>query len=644
MVDSAVLWRPHKQQAESSAMQALLRQQGIDSYPRLHQWSVDNPAQFWAAAAPLLGLHFSSAPDSTLVQPGDMLSARWFSGATLNYAEHLLRRTGEDAALIFFGESGERREVSWDQLRAQVAACAAGLRSSGVEIGDRVCGILPNCPEAIIAMLATASIGAVWSSCSPDFGSRGIVDRFGQIGPKVLFCADGYVYNGKQIELSGLVDEVMAGVDSIETAVNVPFAGLGWKKQAAGVVSWEAFLLPAAAPEFATLPFDHPLFVLYSSGTTGVPKCIVHGAGGTLLQHLKEHQLHTDIRPGDRLFYFTTCGWMMWNWLAGALASGATLILFDGSPFAADGRALWTMAEAERVTHFGTSARYLAAQEKAGIRPQQEFRLENLRTILSTGSPLAPTSFDYVYRDVASDVQLSSIAGGTDIISCFALGNPLLPVRRGELQCLGLGMSVEICADNGERLASGTGELVCTKAFPSMPVGFWNDPDRRAYRAAYFERFDGIWAHGDYAQRTAAHGLIIHGRSDAVLNPAGVRIGTAEIYRQVEKVDEVLDSVAIGQRWNGDERIVLFVALRDGVQLDQALESHIRQTIRSNTSPRHVPAKILEVPDIPRTISGKVVEIAVRSVVHGEPVKNRDALANPEALAHFADRAELQTS
>ncbi len=487
-------------------------------------------------------------------------------------------------------------------------------------------------------MLATSSIGAIWSSCSPDFGINGVVDRFGQIEPKVLFCADGYFYNGKQFDSLAAVKGVLERIPGIRKTIVVPF----WRDRPAlpdggRYCHWSSFRDDQYELSFAPVPFDHPLFIMYSSGTTGTPKCIVHGHGGTLLQHLKEHVLHCDIGAGDRVFYFTTCGWMMWNWLASVLATGASLILYDGAPFYEDGRILWRIADEERMTVFGTSAKYLAAQEKAGIRPRDEFGLAELKSVLSTGSPLAPAGFDYVYDAIAADVQLSSIAGGTDIISCFAAGNPVLPVRRGELQCLALGMAVDVFDEDGKSVRGEKGELVCTEAFPSMPVGFWNDPGDRRYHAAYFDRFPGVWAHGDHAEITASGGMIIHGRSDAVLNPGGVRIGTAEIYRQVEKLDEVIESIAIGQQWDDDVRVVLFVVLRDGVQLDDELRARIKKVIRDNTTPRHVPAKIIDVPEIPRTISGKIVELAVRAVVHGESVKNTDALANPQALEHFRD-------
>ena len=625
-------------------MHRFMQHTGHKDYDALYEWSIGEAPAFWESLCEFCDVRFDREPETTLARPHNIMDAGWFAGSQLNYAAHLLRYDGDKAAIAFFAEDGTRRELSRDELREQVAEIAAGLRAAGVSKGDRVGGFLPNCPEAVIAMLATTSLGAIWSSCSPDFGVNGVVDRFGQIEPKILFAVNGYYYNGKTCDTRPTIESVVGTVDSIRQTVMIPFAGgLGTEIPLANAIDWKDFAREGEALSFAPVDFDHPLYIMYSSGTTGAPKCIVHGHGGTLLQHLKEHILHTDIGEHDRLFYFTTCGWMMWNWMVSGLATGATLVLFDGAPFFNDGRILWQMAEDERVTVFGTSAKYISAQEKAGVRPKDEFSLPELRAVLSTGSPLAPESFDYVYDAIGDDLQLASISGGTDILSCFALGNPVLPVRRGELQCRGLGMAVEIWNDQGQSVVGEHGELVCTKPFPSAPVGFWNDPDGARYRAAYFERFEGIWAHGDFAEITDDGGLVIYGRSDAVLNPGGVRIGTAEIYRQVEKLDEIIESIAIGQNWNDDVRVVLFVVLREGIALDEDLQKRIRTVIRTNTTPRHVPAKIVAVPEIPRTKSGKIVELAVRSVVHGEPVKNTEALANPEALAHFANVAALAT-
>jgi acetoacetyl-CoA synthetase len=577
-----------------------------------------------------------------------MPGARFFPAAQLNFAANLLRFDDEQPALVFRNERGARRTLSYRALRAEVARVAAGLESAGVVAGDRVAGFLPNLPESVIAMLATASLGAIWSSCSPDFGVSGVLDRFGQIQPKVLFTADGYFYAGKRIESLAGVAELLTRLSSVEHVVVIPYlaprpqlAELG--PAAARARLWGELGSAAATAACAPLPFNHPLYILYSSGTTGAPKCIVHGAGGTLLQHQKEHLLHTDLRRTDRIFYFTTCGWMMWNWLISALACGATLVLYDGSPFHPDPGVLWQMAQEERLTVFGTSAKYLASLQKSNYVPRDAVDLTALRALLSTGSPLLPEGFDYVYRQVKAELQLASISGGTDIVSCFALGCPTRPVYRGEIQCRGLGMAVDIFDDDGRPLRGARGELVCTAPFPSMPVGFWNDPEGAKYRAAYFERFPGIWHHGDYAAITGHDGLVIYGRSDAVLNPGGVRIGTAEIYSAVERLPQIAEALAIGQDWQGDVRIVLFVRLQPGVALDEALRNEIRSTIRANTSPRHVPARIIAVPDLPRTRSGKITEVAVRNVVHGLPVKNVEALANPDALEHFRDLPELKT-
>ena len=577
-----------------------------------------------------------------------MPGARWFPHARLNFAENLLQRHDDGTAIIFWGEDKVRSRVTFAELQQEVSRLAQALRASGVKAGDRVAGYMPNLPGTVIAMLAAASVGAVWSSCSPDFGVPGVLDRFGQIAPKILFCADGYFYNGKTIDVIDRVAEISRHLPSVEKVIVVPytrrFPRVSALPRAIDVHDFMAPFSPRTI-EFERLPFDHPLYIMYSSGTTGVPKCIVHGAGGTLLQHLKEHQLHVDVKREDRMFYFTTCGWMMWNWLVSGLASGCGILLYDGSPFVRDGSILFDFADAEGMTIFGTSAKFIDALAKAGLKPAQTHKLERLRVMMSTGSPLAPEGFDYVYQNVKRDVNLASMSGGTDIISTFVLGNPVLPVWRGEIQCRGLGMKVEVFDEEGKSIRGAKGELVCTAPFPSMPVGFWDDADGKKYRAAYFEKYANVWCHGDYVELTAHDGMIIYGRSDAVLNPGGVRIGTAEIYRQVEQLDEIVESLVIGQDWpphqSGDVRVVLFVRLRDGLKLDQILIDKIKHHIRTNTTPRHVPAKVVQVADIPRTKSGKIVELAVRNVVHGRSVKNLEALANPEALDLFRNRPEL---
>ena len=652
----APIWTPSPVRRARSRMAAFLAAAATDSgasltdYDTLYRWSIDHPERFWPLLWHFADVRASRGWDAVLDEPKAMPGAGWFRGARLNFAENLLRphgraRSGDEPALIFRGETGERALITFAELDAQVAAAAAWLRSLGVVPGDRVAGLLPNRPEAIVGMLAAASIGAVWSSASPDFGADGVIDRFGQIEPKILIASDGYHYAGKRIDCRAKLAGVVARLPSLVKVAVVPWLFPDTPPAlSAPQVSWPQLIAahPGTRHDFVQLPFDHPLYILFSSGTTGRPKCIVHGAGGTLLQHLKELMLHTDLGPDDRLFYFTTCGWMMWNWMASGLATGATLVLFDGAPFHPGPDVLWDLAAQERVTVFGTSAKYLSALEKAGARPAQSHDLSALRTVLSTGSPLAPESFDYVHRDIKADLQLSSISGGTDIVSCFALGNPLLPVYRGELQCRGLGLAVEVFDDSGRPVTGQCGELVCTRPFPCMPLGFWNDVDGRRYRAAYFERFPGVWTHGDFAELTPRGGLIIHGRSDAVLNPGGVRIGTAEIYRVVEGLDEVLECIAVGQDRDGDQRILLFVVLRDGVGLDQALIDRIRGELRARLTPRHMPARVLQVSAIPRTRSGKIVELAVRDVFLGRPVRNLEALANPEALEVFAGYRDLE--
>jgi acetoacetyl-CoA synthetase len=636
-----VLWTPdpdHVAATQVTRFRLEVNQQldlGLDDHDALHNWSVADRPAFWRAMWEFAGV-VGDGPGETVLVDGDrMPGASWFPESRLNYAENLLQGPDETEAIVFRGESGETRRLTFARLRESVAQVAAALAADGVGPGDRVVGFLPNIPEAVIAMLAATSLGAVWSSCSPDFGEQGVLDRFGQIEPKVLFTADGYSYGGKSHDSLATTVLILERLPSLVRAVVIPFRNQG-SALAGSMVSWAEYHDPAAGPvpKYRRVPFNHPLFIMYSSGTTGLPKCMVHSVGGTLLQHLKEHQLHCDVKPGDRLFYFTTCGWMMWNWLVTGLASGATVMLFEGHPLQPK-TALWDYAQEERFTILGTSARWIAACEKARLRPVASHDLSALRAILSTGSPLAPESFDYVYRDVKADVQLSSISGGTDIISCFALGSPVLPVRRGELQCRGLGMDVAVFDETGQAVTGQKGELVCRAPFPSMPVAFWNDDDGSLYHDAYFDRFEGIWCHGDFAELTPSGSMIIHGRSDTVLNPGGVRIGTAEIYRVVEQFDEVVGSLVVGLEDGSDVLIVLFVVLREGLELGQELKNDLRRRIREEKSPRHVPAFILQAPDIPRTISGKIVELAVRNILAGRPVDNVDALANPQALDFF---------
>ena len=647
---SKPLWQPTPEQVALASItrftQEVESQWGrtFRDYRTLHDWSVKQPEEFWISVWDFCGILAATRGKRVLERLSAVPGARFFPDARLNFARNLLHRRDDGLAICFRSEDRVERSLTYVELYLQVAEIARGLQNAGIEPGDRVCAYMPNMPETVIAMLATTAIGAIWSSCSPDFGVQGVLDRFGQIEPRILFSADGYYYNGKQHDSLAKLAEIREGLPSVEKVVVAPLVvSQPMISAVRDAVLWHDFSINADNVEFVDLPFNHPLYILYSSGTTGVPKCIVHGAGGSLLQHLKEHRLHVDLYPGDRFFYFTTCGWMMWNWLVSGLASGATLMLYDGSPVYPDENVLFDFA-AERGTQiFGTSAKFLDAAAKAGICPRKTHDLSSLRTLLSTGSPLVPESFDFVYESIKEDICLSSISGGTDIVGCFVGGNPTLPVWRGEIQCRLLGMRVEVRDDEGGVLGPGEkGELTCSNAFPSMPVSFWNDSKGDRYRAAYFEKFPEVWCHGDYVATTQHDGMIVYGRSDATLNPGGVRIGTAEIYRQAEQVNEVVESLAVGQTWEGDVRIVLFVRLREGLTLNESLSEQIRDRIRQNTTPRHVPARVIQVSDIPRTRSGKIVELAVQRIIDGEPARNRDALANPEALDLFVGLSELQ--
>ncbi len=646
------LWTPSQERVENSNIMRFIQAVnksytlGITNYHELYQWSIDNRADFWESVWKFGGVICSKNYDRVLDDKPEILGSKWFIGSRLNFAENLLRFRDERTAIVFKGEGLEATRITYAELYDQVARLALSLRNAGVSNGDRVAGYVPNITETIIAMLATTSIGAIWSSCSPDFGVKGVMDRFGQIAPKVLFTANGYFYNGKSHDSLSKISDVVKQAPSIEKVVIIPYT-----EKAPDISSVPNGILygdfisqqSGIELEFEQTSFDHPLYIMYSSGTTGLPKCMVHGVGGTLLQHLKEHLLHCDLKREDKIYYFTTCGWMMWNWLVSALSVGATVLLYDGSPFYPDAGAIFKFAEEEDMTIFGTSARYIAGIEKAGLKPREQFNLPNLRMMCSTGSPLSEDSFRYVYRDVKSDIQLASISGGTDIVSCFALGCPILPVYEGELQCRGLGMRVLAFDGYGKSVTNQQGELVCAASFPCMPIYFWNDPDNAKYRAAYFSVFPNVWHHGDYVEVTFHGGVKIYGRSDATLNPSGVRIGTAEIYRQVESLEEISDSIVVGQDWDNDVRVLLFVKTAPGVLLDDTLKNRIKKTIRDNTTPRHVPAFILPIEDIPVTLNGKKVELAVRNVIEGKPVTNKDALANPDSLDQFANLQELKS-
>jgi acetoacetyl-CoA synthetase len=639
-----VVWTPSQDQILNSNLKRfenfVSRKIGKEfkSYQELHEFSISTP-EFWR----LLIEYCEVIGDwqGPVYEGENIITAKWFPKSRLNFAENMLKNRSQDTALVFRCENRIFENVTFTELYDQVSKVAQHLGALGVKKGDRVAGFLPNFIGSIVAMLATVSVGAIWSSCSPDFGEQGVIDRFGQIEPKVLFCVDGYFYNGRSHNCLRKIKSFSAKLPTVKQVVMFDYASLD-KISIKNSISYNEILdnYNPKKIEFKRVDFDHPLYIMYSSGTTGVPKCIVHGHGGTLLQHLKEHQLHTNISSGDRVFYFTTCSWMMWNWLVSALATQATIMLYDGSPSYPDDTVLWRFANDEQFTHFGTSAKYIETLMKNNVKPRTNFKLKNLKTICSTGSPLSPESYDFIYKNIGP-VHLASISGGTDIVSCFVLGIPTLPVRRGEIQGPGLGMAVEIWNDTGKVKRGRRGELVCTKPFPSRPVKFWNDADRKKYYLAYFDRFEDVWAHGDFAEQTLDSGYIIHGRSDATLNPGGVRIGTAEIYRQVDRVDEVLESIVIGQTWENDIRIILFVKLKKGINLQETLVNTIKETIKYNCTIRHVPSKILQVNDIPRTKSGKIVEIPVRDIVDGKEVKNKEALANPEALDFFKDRPEL---
>ena len=653
MSGATPIWKPRKLQRAASNLSAyaswlddtgVFRNDGED-YELLWRWSIDQRAAFWKSLWQYCDIHASKEPKEILVDGDAMPGAKWFAGARFNFAENLLRLHDQSPALVACDERGRRRNISHAELNMRVSRLAAALRRDGIKPGDRVAAFLPNCAEAIIGMLATASIGAIWSSCSPDFGAKAVVDRFGQIEPKILIACDGYHYAGKPVDTRDRVREIHAALPTVRHLLVVPFLSDApdlSPLKGKGATLFDDFATDGEM-QFVQLPFEHPLYILYSSGTTGVPKCIVHSAGGALLQHLKEHVLHCDVKPGDRLFFFTTCGWMMWNWLASGLAAGAVLVLYDGSPMHPSPSVLWEMAEREKLTHFGTSPKYLASLQQSGFRVKDHFKLDKLRAILSTGSPLAPEQFDFVYDAIKRDQRLWSISGGTDIVSCFALGNPWDPIVRGELQCRGLGMAVEAFDAQGRPVRDEPGELVCTKAFPSMPIGFWNDADGSKYRAAYFERLPGVWHHGDWCEITERGSVVIQGRSDATLNPGGVRIGTAEIYRVVEALPEIAEAVAVGFTHDNDERVILFVRVRDGERFTESLEQKLKSAIRAQLSPRHVPSKVLPCPEVPRTMSGKVTEIAVRELIHGRPVRNADVLANPGSLDWFRElkREEL---
>ena len=646
-----LLWQPSQDRILQTNMYRFIQfinerhGKNFSDYPALYQWSVDNIADFWAAIWDFADIRASQPYSEVIDDATKMPGAKWFGGARLNFAENLLRYRDDRVALVFKGEDQNTVRITYAQLYDEVARVAKALRDMGVSVGDRVVGFMPNMPQTTIAMLAATSIGATWSSCSPDFGIKGVLDRFGQIKPKVIFTANGYFFKGKKLDSLERIANILKNLPSIEKVVVVPYTDPAPDISAVPkAVNFADFKSAEANLEidFAQLPFDHPLYIMYSSGTTGLPKCMVQSAGGILVHQMKELILHTDLRREDVIFYFTTCGWMMWNWLTSALSVGATVVLFDGNPFHPHPGALWEMAEQEKITVFGTSAGYLTALQNFGITPGKTYDLSPLRAVLSTGSPLSEEGFDFVYSEIKKDLQLASISGGTDLNGCFALGNPMGPVYSGELQCRGLGMKVLAFDENGQPVIGQQGELVCTAPFPSMPIYFWDDPDNSKYHAAYFDVYPNVWRHGDFIKISSRGGVTIYGRSDATLNPGGVRIGTAEIYRQVEQLEEIEDSVVVGQPWKGDVRVVLFVKLMPGFELTEDLKKRICKTIRDNASPRHVPSKIISVPAVPYTLNMKKVELAVRKVIQGQEVKNKDALSNPEVLDFYADIKELR--
>jgi len=645
------LWTPSEERIKSTNLYRFMNtinetySQDFREYESFYQWSIENIPDFWASMWEFANIKFSRSYDQVIDDVEKMPGSNWFSGARLNFAENLLRYRDNQTALIFKGEDRVYKRMTYAELYDEVASVAQSLRNAGVQTGDRVVGFMPNMPETVVAMLAASSIGATWSSCSPDFGIKGVLDRFGQIKPKVLFTADGYFFKGKRLDSLERISSIIKELPSVQKVVVVPYTiqhpDIGILSRA---VLYDDFKSPGSglALEFEQLPFSHPLYIMYSSGTTGLPKCMVQSAGGILIHHLKELMLHTDLKREDTIFYFTTCGWMMWNWLVSSLGVGATLVLYDGNPFHPDPGALWKMAQDEKITVFGTSAGYIAALQNSGSKPGKSYDLSSLKSLLSTGSPLSEEGFEYIYREVKTDLQLASISGGTDLNGCFALGNPMGPVYPGELQCRGLAMKVEAFDENGKPVINRQGELVCTAPFPSMPIYFWNDPDNQQYHDAYFDVYPNVWRHGDFIEINERGGVIIYGRSDATLNPGGVRIGTAEIYRQIDRMAEIEDSIVVGQNWKKDVRVILFVKMADGHELTADLKGEIKKTIRSNASPRHVPAKILAVPDIPYTHNMKKVELAVKKTIHNQPVLNKDALRNPEALDHYTGLKELQ--